>query len=134
MNAPSYEQIKERMKHALQLLACTAETQFQLHPPLVCVADELALNFDNWCLACIGDYGSELTPDQVSSLAIINEKLDSFGESVEDFWTDEAVHNSAQWESIRKLAAQALRTFGWPTDVPPSYAHEYVKNEPNLKD
>lgn len=121
------------MKHTLQLLACQADAQIQLLPAFVPLADELALTFDDWFPVFLGNYRSKLTSEQVSSLEAIDRELDALG-SMEDIWTEKAVRDSPQWEGIRKLAASALQSLGWPFQTPPSYAREYVKGGPTKEE
>jgi hypothetical protein len=137
MIAPNRAWIFECTKHALQRLACPAEMQIQLIPSFACAADEMALGFDHWAQVFIGNFRSEFTTEQIASLTSIDEKFDLFsGEGKgfnEEFWTDDGLRDSPEWENIRHLAEQALRLFGWPIETPPSYAHEFVEGERNVK-
>jgi hypothetical protein len=72
MSVSSREGIPERAKEALQLLACSADAQIRLLPSFVCAADELALEFDHWREVLIENCGSELTAEQIASLAAID--------------------------------------------------------------
>jgi len=38
----------DRLKHSIQLLACSPETQLKMLPQFVGKAEELALDFDHW--------------------------------------------------------------------------------------
>jgi hypothetical protein len=130
MDVSNREGIFERTKEALQLLACPAEVQIRLLPSFVCVADELALEFSHWRGVLVGNFASELTPEQIASLTVIVEKLALFsrgGKSFkEGFWTDEALRESTDWENIRQLAIQALHRFGWSEESPPTQAHGFT--------
>jgi hypothetical protein len=119
--------LTERFKHSLQLLACPPEIQFSKSPVSAHVPDELALVFDHFRGAFVGNFSAELTAEQISSVARIDQYLHQM--SKESF-TDEAVRSSAEWEHIRGLAAKALSAFGWPREDPPSYAHEFVLAHP----
>lgn len=33
---------------------------------------------------------------------------------------------SGEWQTIRELASEALKAFGWPLDDPPKRDHEFV--------
>ena len=111
-----------RTKEALQLLACSPAVQFRLLPD-VCVGDELAVDFHHWQDVMIDNFSSELTAEQIASLAAIEEIFSRFSrggsEYREEFWMDEAVRKSPDWESIRQMARQALSRFGWPEEEPP---------------
>jgi len=48
--------IFERLKHSLQLLACRAEIQPNNFPNFVAVADELALDFENFRDTLTGNF------------------------------------------------------------------------------
>lgn len=137
MSVPKRKWILSRTEHALQMLACPADVQIRLMPRFVCVTDELALDFDHWQSVLVSNFGSELSPDQIASLAVIDDKFASFSrggkEFKAEFWTDEALRQSADWQSIRQMAGRTLHLFGWPLAIPPSYAHEYVKGTPNVE-
>jgi len=53
----------------------------------------------------IDNFSCELTPEQIASLAAIDEIFSRFSrggsEYREEFWMDEAVRSSPDWESIR---------------------------------
>jgi len=110
-----------RTKEALQLLACSPAVQFRLLPG-VCVGDELALDFHHWREAMIDNFSSELTSEQNASLAAIDEVFSRFSkggsEYREEFWMDEVVRKSPDWERIRQMARDALSHFGWSEVVP----------------
>ena len=135
MNMPDRDGIYEHAKHALQLLACPAETQIRLLPLFVCVTDELALDFDHWKRTLVGNFASEMTAEQIASLTRIDEHfafLSRGGEGFQvEFWTPNALRESVEWQRIREMAVQALQLFGWPVESPPSYAHEYIGGGPS---
>jgi|HubBroStandDraft_3_1064219.scaffolds.fasta_scaffold562906_2 hypothetical protein len=116
--------LTERFKHALQLLACAPEIQFGKFPDFARVPDELALEFDNFRVAFVGNFRSELTAEQLSCVELIDEYLSSMSK---ECYCDEAVSISPEWQHIRRLGAKALNAFGWPVEDPPSYAHEFVR-------
>jgi hypothetical protein len=86
--------------------------------------DELALDFDNWRKAALDNFRSDMTSEEVAALDAIDGAFSEFGA---DCWKDDAVRTSARWENVRRLSVMALRSFNWPEESPPSYAHEYVK-------
>jgi len=91
----------------------------------------LALDFHHWQGVMIDDFSSELTPEQIASLTAIEATFSRFSrggsEYNEEFWMDEAVRKSPDWENIRQRTRRALSLFGWPEEEPPSDAHEFVK-------
>jgi len=105
----------------------------RLLPSFVCAAGELALEFDHWRDVLIENCGSELTAEQIASLAAIDGLFSRFSRSGSDykpeFWTDEALRNSQDWEVVRREARQVLARFGRPVAIPPSHADEYVGPE-----
>jgi hypothetical protein len=113
----------EGLKHSLQLLACAPEIQFRHFPDFVHVPDELALDFDNLRTACVGNFGSEMTAEQLSCLESVDQSFDR----MKGRFTDDAVMNSPEWRDVRLLAADALKAFGWPLDEPPGSDNEYIR-------
>ena len=120
--------IFERLKHSVQLLAMPAEIQLNLLPSFVCKADELALEFDHWREVSFHNYRNEFSAEQLSAMIELNGKLDWLTANGKHHWTEEAVRMSPEWEDVRHLAAQVLKAFSWTTEIPPSYAHEYIGN------
>jgi hypothetical protein len=57
---------------SLQLLACPPEIQLGTFPPFVHAPDELALDFGNFRSACVGNFRTELTAEQLHSLELID--------------------------------------------------------------
>jgi hypothetical protein len=121
--------IFERLKYSIQRLACPAEVQLNLLPSFVCRPDELALDFDQWRLAAVSNFRSELTAGQLLCLDAIDGTLSELTNMGPEHWTDDAVRRSNEWRRIRALAASALLSFGWTTEVPPGHADEYVRAE-----
>jgi hypothetical protein len=118
--------IFERLRHSIQLLACPAEVQLSQLPSFACKADELALDFDQWCLVVVCNFRSELTASQLSCLDAIRERLSELTHMGSEHWSDDAVRQSTEWQGLRTLATAALASFSWQLETPPSYADEYV--------
>jgi hypothetical protein len=116
----------ERLKHSIQLLACSPEIQLKMLPQFVCKADELALDFDHWREVAVGNFRSELTTHQLSCLDAIDSNLSELTRMGSESWTEDAVRESGKWKAVRTLAAAALESFGWPLNTPPSHADEFV--------
>ncbi len=98
-------------------------------PSFVCKGDELALDFDQWHLVAVNNFRSELTADKLFMPDAISGSLPELARVGSKHWTDDAVRKSTEWQAIRALAAAALSSFGWPIEVPPSHADEYVGSE-----
>ena len=118
--------IFERLKHAVQLLACPPEIQLKMLPRFVCKADELALDFDLWREVALNNFRSELSTDQMSFIESIDQSLSELTRMGPECWTEEAVRQSEEWKRVRTLAAEALDSFGWPLEIPPSVEDEFV--------
>ncbi len=83
--------IFERLKHSLQLLACRAEIQLNNFPNFV--ADELALDFENFRDTLTGNFRAGLTAEQVSCLDSLDRSLSELNEEA---WSNGAVVNSSE--------------------------------------
>jgi hypothetical protein len=68
--------IFERLKHSLQLLACRAEIQLNNFPNFV--ADELALDFENFWGTLTGNFRTGLTAEQASCLDSLSATFDTW--------------------------------------------------------
>jgi hypothetical protein len=113
----------ERLMHSLQLLACPPEVQLGSFPSFVHVPDELALDFDNFRTAFVGNFRTEITAEQLYCLDLIDECLSRMSK---DCYSHEAVTEAPEWQNARQLAARALKAFGWPPGEPPRRDYEFV--------
>lgn len=120
----------EQLKWSLQALASPAATQQSLFPTFVCVADELALDFDQWLR--VATHRHTLAPEQTAALTALDELLARMsGRQHEEFWTVPALESHATWQQIRDLAHRALDAFGWPLVPPPTGRAIYVPGRGN---
>ena len=87
------EVVLTRLKCSLQGLAADSFTQSTaIFPSFVVIADELALDFDNWFGAVIHNPAFNLTELQRSALSAIDSKLDAMSSLKNpDLWTEEAL-------------------------------------------
>lgn len=116
-----------RLMHALQALAIPAEAQLRLLPDFACIADELALDLNNWCSTVLSNDGADLSDQQKQLLQELDGQLTHMsGDTNSQLWTNEAVCNSGEWEQVRVHAQATLAAFGWPLQTPPSYDSEFV--------
>jgi hypothetical protein len=115
--------VTERLKQALQLLACPPEIQLSKFPPFVHAPDELALDFDDWRQTFVSNFRDEMTDEQLHSLEQIDRTLNEMDKNC---FSPEGVANSEEWQKLRELASHALRAFDWPRDNPPRRDHEFV--------
>lgn len=116
----------ERLKHSIQLLACSPEIQLQMLPQFVCKPDELALDFDHWRHVALDNFRSDLTHEQLSYLDAIDASLVELTRMSSESWSEDAVRESGEWNAVRALAVAALESFGWPLKAPPSHANEFI--------
>lgn len=119
-----------RLKHALQALALPAAAQLHLLPDSVCKADELALDFDNWCSAVLSNNGTDLSDQQKRLLQDLDRQLTHMSNDTNSqLWTNEAICNSSEWKQVRAHAQATLAAFAWPIEAPPSYADEFAPGD-----
>lgn len=83
--------IFERLKHSLQLLACRAEIHLNNFPNFV--ADELALDFENFRDILTGNFRAGLTAEQALCLDSLDRSLSELNEEA---WSNGAVVNSSE--------------------------------------
>ena len=70
-----------------------------------CKPDELALGFDNFRAAVIGNFAAELPPRLVAALSEVDAAL---GPIAGDGWSEEAVRSSTEWAAVRERAGVVL--------------------------
>jgi hypothetical protein len=93
-----------RLRHSLQVLADSPDTQLRGVPAFGYRADDLFLSFDHWRVKVLADFQFELTADQLSCL----------GEMSHECWTDSGVADSVEWNMVRSKSSETLQAFGWP--------------------
>jgi hypothetical protein len=122
MNAddPERESNFQQLRRSLQALAASASVQRALFPECAVTADELALDVDHWVDLIQSNYDGELDDEQRRSLQAIDEAFAKMSrDAVEleaDVWSEAALRGSEAWVSVRQLASEALRVFGWPVE------------------
>jgi hypothetical protein len=107
----------KRLKYQLQGLALPAEVQLQLLPDFVCKADELAIDYDHWCSVALDNDDGQLTEHQKFLLTQLGEFFSRMSKK-KMLWTDEAVKTRSEWVSVRMMAEELLKSFGWPVENP----------------
>jgi hypothetical protein len=78
-------------------------------PDGCCKPDELALDFDNFRSAVVGNFGAELAPELLTALASVDAALRSIGGAA---WSEEAVRSGPDWAAVRERARVALNLLG----------------------
>ena len=107
----------EKLKWSTQALAAPFEIQLSLFPDLVVVADELALDWEEWFCGNKDELKTMLTSEQFAALSELDLALVKIS-GKEEFWTDEALRNVPEWIRIRELARICLAKCGWPQEIP----------------
>jgi len=117
-----------RFEWSVRALAQEAETQMTLFPSFACVADELALEFEE-CLIGFTAAGrlSALHVDQSRLLTELDAKLTAMsGPLHASLWTDEAMRVAPEWADLRAAAKALLDAMGWSRLPPPGERYLYV--------
>lgn len=100
-----------------------AEVQCRyLFPDFCAKADELALDFDNWCGAARGHL--PMTQPQRAAIDAVNAMLDAMSRGGpkfdENLWTEDGLRTRSEWAEVRIAAVRALAAFGVPLAPPPN--------------
>src|SRR5215210_7731568 len=105
----------EHLKWSVQALALPSREQRTLFPPFVCIADELALDFEQWLQTAAGQH--EFSAEQRTALTSLDDVLSAMsGADQAELWIDEALDSSGEWENVRERARGTLTVFGWPLE------------------
>ena len=71
-----------------------------------------------------GNYGQELSKEQLAALAEIDRRLSAMSPGGSDFepelWEEAALTSDRLWADLRCAAGAALAAFEWPLESPPS--------------
>ena len=102
------------LRSLLQALASAGEVALAREPEGSCRADELALDYDNFVHAFVGNFGAELSAQQRSSLLRVDQLFGAMsGADQPELWTDDAVRRHPRWDEVRAAAQQALEALSW---------------------
>jgi hypothetical protein len=111
---------------AVRALAQDATIQIALFPSFVVVADELALDFEQYRLAT-ADRLSELGGHVVARVGELDAALEAMsGPEHLDLWTDEALRSAREWVTVRALARRVLEAAVWRNTPPPIGRAAYI--------
>jgi hypothetical protein len=129
-NTPASRHADEalRFEWSARALAQEAEAQMTLFPSFACVADELALEFEE-CLNGFTDAGgpSTLSSDQARLLKELDDKLTAMsGPAHAELWMDEALTTAPEWTEVRAAAKRLIEAMGWSGTPPPTERYLYV--------
>ncbi len=108
------EWLTNQLRNLLRALASPGEVALSYEPDETCRADELALDYDNFVHALIGNFGVECTAEQRASLLRVDELFDAMTKARQpELWTDEAVRSHPRWAEVRAAAQTALDAMWW---------------------
>ena len=100
------------LRRVIQRLAAAGSRQPVLFPDENVSAGELVRDFDQRASVVRELDDGQLSPAQIESLTLLEQKLSTMArdgaEFDADIWTDEAVRTSEHWADVRMLAAAAL--------------------------
>ena len=109
-----HEWIARELRNALKALAAPGPQALALVPDGTVKADELALDYDNFVHAYLGNFRDEISQSQREALLAIDAMLRGMsGRENAGLWTEDAVISHPKWESVRILARDALTALGW---------------------
>ena len=117
------------LRESLQLLAMPAAAQLAFFPPRwVETAFELADYFIGAYRVIVSNHPKRLRDDQRRRLDLLHENLEAVVSVREEEYlrTEGALLGSPEWQDLRELAREALRSFGWPLEAPPKGKHRFI--------
>jgi hypothetical protein len=124
--------VKQQFQWTVQALGQPADVQPKLFPSFVVVADELALDFDNWRQVFESRFGGSWSPEQREAVAALDQLLsDMSGPDKPELWLEPGCLNHPRWSEVRQRAKSVLSAFGWPSDLPPLDRAIYVQSSPD---
>lgn len=119
-----------KIKWVTQAIAQPCEIQKSLFPDFANIADELAVE---WEMAL-----NELNNSQVASLFSSEQKLavknlDDYMLSISgaaniQYWNNDALCRSVEWQKMRKMANDILRIMNWENVVPAKADALYINH------
>ena len=106
--------IARELHSALKALAAPGSQALASVPDGTVKAEELALDYENFVHAFVGNFRKEISQSQRDALLAVDAMLQGMsGQEHAELWTEEAVVSHPKWESIRVLAREALAALGW---------------------
>lgn len=128
MSCDARSTVMKDLEWIIRALAQTADVQIALFPAFVCVADELALDFDEHYQRFVGEgCSASVGSEAKQAMEALDRHLSSFsGPEHAELWTDEALRHAPEWRQTRQLAREIIARMGWPPDPPPTGRAIYV--------
>ena len=108
------EWITRELRSALRGLAAPGREALASAPDGTVTADELALHYDNFVQAYLGNFPDEISQAQREALLAVDAMLETMtGPGKAELWTEDAVVNHPAWSAVRAAARHALATLAW---------------------
>jgi hypothetical protein len=118
-NGPDPIWLESELRIGLQSLVLPGDDQFAYHIG-ACPACELVSEFIRPYQAYVSNFSQRLTSSQIEALGRVAKEIDAMvDEEVECF--DRDVLDRLVWVRLRRLAAEALTSLGWPIEAPIPY-------------
>lgn len=117
------------LRESLQLLAMPAAAQLAFFPPQwVETAFELADDYVGAYRAILNNHPERLRTGHRRRLDLLHERLEIVVSVRKDDYlrTEGALQGGTEWQDVRELAREALRSFGWPSEAPPRGRHRFI--------
>ncbi|ELY9421823.1 hypothetical protein NMY27_11110 [Cronobacter dublinensis subsp. beijingensis] len=117
----------ERFEWITRAFAQSSNVQKSLFPDFVNVADELAVE---WEIALEETNNEMLSDEQKLSIKAFDDYLLSISglENIQ-YWNDDALCYSSEWNKMRELAKIILDSMGWVNEAPPECNAIYISNK-----
>jgi hypothetical protein len=117
---------ENRLQWVVRALAQSGSAQVSLFTPLVCVPDELALEWEE-CLMGRRDEGLLFCEEFEFQLQRLDQLIDEMsGPENAELWTLDSLFSSAEWNSVRQQAREVARRFEWSTECPIENPQLYI--------
>ena len=115
-----------KLEWVTRVFSQPSEAQKSLFPEFVNVADELAVE---WELALEGRESVSLTDEQRLAIKVLDDYMLSIsGPENIQYWNDDALCYSTEWNHMRKLAENILNIMGWENSLPAKSTAIYINN------
>jgi len=116
-----------KIKRITQCFAQPYEVQKKLFPDFVNVAEQLAVE---WEIALDEINDSQMTNDQKQAVQTLdNYMLSISGPANLQYWNDDALCYSDEWNKMRELAEIILDAMGWDDVVQPESNAVYISKK-----
>lgn len=116
-----------KIKWITQAFAQNSEVQKSLFPDFVNVADELAVEWE----VALDEVNEnvELTEEQRSAIKLLDAYMLSIsGPTNIQYWNNDALCHSTEWNNMREMAKNILNIMGWDFVAPPKSDAIYINN------